>query len=159
MLFTFYSILWNSYLIFKEVLITKLVMKMINVLTRFCVLYVVKCTFMDVQQERRGAFWAFGPPRIICQYEKFGTTFKWVYHQNAPLLQGRKPLLTFCYLLPSKQASIHFLGCTLIDFSSLHFLKRPLFLRKYISLCVFESFASFITQYPQCTLKWSWTNF
>ena len=56
LLFMFHSILKNSYLIFKEVLITKLVMKMINVLTRFCVLYVVKCTFMDVQQERRGAF-------------------------------------------------------------------------------------------------------
>ena len=155
-----FTLSWkNFYLILKEVLITKLVMKMINVLTRFCVLYVVKCTFMDVQQERQcGAFWAFGPPRIICQYEKFGTTFKWVYHQNAPLLQGRKPLLTFCYLLSSKPPSI-FLGCTLIDISSLHLLKRPLFLRKYISLCVFESFASFITQYPQCTLKWSWTNF
>ena len=127
LLFTFYSILWNSYLIFKEVLITKLVMKMINVLTRFCVLYVVKCTFMDVLQERRGAFWAFGPPRIICQYEKFGTTFKWVYHQNAPLLQGRKPLLTFCYLLPSKQASIQFFWVALWSIFQVYTFKEASF--------------------------------
>ena len=138
-------------------LITKPVMKMINVLTRFCVLYVVKCVHPWMCTRSGAVHFELSDLRgsfvNMRNLEQLLNGFIIKTLRFYKVVNHYSHFVTYSQASKSKHPSFHFFGCTLIDFSSLHFLKRPLFLRKYISLCVFESFASFITQYPQCTLK------